>query len=824
MGPLPNDLRVDLIRHYLDVARTAARSRDWATVVEVADDVLVLDHDNADALTLRTLADRHVGGSRPGGGRRQETVLFADLVGSTALANRVDVEHVKRLTRTYEQACTPVLTALGGYVHRFVGDGILASFGYPTSHEDDAVRVVHAALDLLAAVAAASAALGEPGDLLEVRVGVASGVLVHGDRGGGDWRQPGDLFGPAVNMAARLHELAAPGQIVVSEPTAALVSRSFDLEPLGPHPLKGFDAPVMAYRVVRRSALPAAAMSRPASPFIGRQGELRQLVERWEHVSATEASGAPPSPGATLSITGDPGVGKSRLVHELVQRAASRPGAVVELQCSAYRSASPLYPVRAAIERYSGIELDDDDSARLDKVIAVVQPTGLDLDQLLPPLVLLLELDVGDRVTAPELSPLQLREVTLGVLHQCVTQIAARAATILVCEDAQWADPSTRALLTRIVSAPPPGLLSVITARTAPEWLEDAAVESIVVEPLAYDETRALVNAVSSDALPAAVVVEIAERSDGIPLFVEQLADSLATSASGVLSRRGAIPASLAELLQARLDAAGPSKPIAQIASVIGREFEPDIVDAVAGRLQGEARLTPLDRSVRAHLDRLVESRLVEPSPQGTGRLRFRHALVAQAAYESQLLEERPERHEAVAWSMLESERTGRPADHAVIAQHFDEAGRPFEAVGQYLDAARRGHAVGAFPETIEQLRRASELLEALPEAHRQPLELAVCLSRGLAVASTGGYAAPGVVTDYQRAIDLCGILRDTEGARDNVLRALLGLWGYYCAAGDVERCTSVSDAFSPAARSGEHAGGTGQLSRLPGCRVLHRR
>jgi class 3 adenylate cyclase len=795
---LPNDLRADLIRHYLAAAQTAARSRDWMAVVELADDVLVLDHDNADALTLRTLADRHVGGSQPGAGRRQETVLFADLVGSTVFANRFDVEDLQRLTRAYEQACTPALTALGGYVHRFVGDGILASFGYPTSHEDDAVRAVHAALDLVAAVAATSLDLDAPDARLEVRVGVASGLLVHGDRGGGNWRQPGDLFGAAVNLAARLHDLAAPGQIVVSEPTAALVNRSFDLEPLGAHTLKGFDLPMPVYRVLRRSAAPAAAASRPASPFIGRRQELARLVDLWDEVAtgsgASDTDGAR-SPGATVCITGDPGVGKSRLVHELLQSVGSRLGPVVELHCSAYRSASPLYPVRAAIERYSGFEPDDDDSTRLEKLLAAAQPTALELDALLPELVVLLELDVADRVNAPEVSPLQLREMTLGLLQHWVAEIASTTPTIVVCEDAQWADPSTRELLRRIAAARPPGLLSVITSRTTPEWLEESSLVSIVLQSLAHEESRALANAVTSGALSAALVERIAERSDGIPLFVEQLADSLVTSV-GAAGARGAIPASLAELLQARLDAAGPSKSVAQIASVIGREFEPDVVDAVAAQLHADGRLEALDRPVRAHLDRLLESRLIEPSPQATSRLRFRHALVAQAAYESQLLDERRERHEAVAASMLERERTGRPADHAVVARHYDVAGRPLEAIAQYLEASARGHAVGAFTETIEQLRRASELVELLPEVERHPLELAICLSHGLAIASTGGYAAPGVVCDYQRAIDLCTLLRDADEARESVLRALLGLWGYYCAAGDVDHCTTVSDAF----------------------------
>ena len=292
---MADDLRADLIRHFLDEAEAATRRREWGEVLELAEDVLVLDRDNSDARLLRTLAERHVDLSHPDRDRRHETVVFADLVGSTALANRFDPEFVQRLTLTYEQACSPVLIALGGHVHRFVGDGILASFGYPTSHEDDAQRAVQAALDLAETVAATSAGYRHLGIELQVRVGVASGILVHADRGSGSWTQPGDLFGPAVNLAARIHEIAEPGEVCISSETAGLVAGFFELTSLGPHQLKGFDTPIEIHRVLgthpgdglvrpsraHRLAVPRPRRrARPPADAVGRPRVGRRPAER----------------------------------------------------------------------------------------------------------------------------------------------------------------------------------------------------------------------------------------------------------------------------------------------------------------------------------------------------------------------------------------------------------------------------------------------------------------------------------------------------------------------------------------------------------------
>ena len=394
-------------------------------MLELAEDVLVLDRDNSDARLLRTLAERHVDLSHPDRDRRHETVVFADLVGSTALANRFDPEFVQRLTLTYEQACSPVLIALGGHVHRFVGDGILASFGYPTSHEDDAQRAVQAALDLAETVAATSAGYRHLGIELQVRVGVASGVLVHADRGSGSWTQPGDLFGPAVNLAARIHEIAEPGEVCISNDTAGLVAGFFELTSLGPHQLKGFDTPIEIHRVLGRTRATGwfDRAGRIASPFLGHVDELARLRTQWDGLGSVDG---PPSD--VVLITGDPGVGKSRILRELLERTADDSRSVIELRCSAYRATSPLYPVRSAIERYAGFEPGDDDELRLAKLERILEAGGLVVSDALPYLAMLLEVDAGERAPRPESSPAQVRAVTLRELRHWLTALRGGVA------------------------------------------------------------------------------------------------------------------------------------------------------------------------------------------------------------------------------------------------------------------------------------------------------------------------------------------------------------------------------------------------------------
>jgi class 3 adenylate cyclase/tetratricopeptide (TPR) repeat protein len=789
-----DDLRAGLVANFLDYAQAAAARRDWTEVLDVAEDILILDPDHPTALTLRTLAERYVERGEPEWGRRQETILFADLVGSTELANRYDPEFVRRLVRSYELACTPVLAALGGHAHRFLGDGILASFGYPTAHEDDARRAVQAGLDIVRAVADAASQHRETGAELQVKVGIASGLVVHCNRGGGVWTQTGDLFGTVVNLASRLQDLASPGSVCISSETAELVEGHFDLESLGLFTLKGFAEPVPVYRALERDASVAWGVRRgePASPFIGRERELELLQHRFTTVASRQLAGTDPSTprrsGGVL-ITGDAGIGKSRLCQELLQRTASEDRALIELQCSSYRLSSPLYPVRAALERYAGMEPGDDNATRRDKLAAIVPADAL------PFLALLIDVDLGPDVPRPELFPIQLREVTLGHLMGIVERMAAARPLILFVEDVHWGDPTTCDLIERIVSADFSGVLTVVTARTPQGWLERVGFNHVRLEAVSHAEARTLARFVAGEGFSGEMIDQIAARSDGIPLFVEQLAGALKLSSTDG-QPPVAIPRTLSELLQARVDAMGSSKRIAQLAATIGREFEPELLEDLARALNDVGALPPLDRPLDHHLDRLLDGRLIERSGDEAGHLRFRHALVGQAAYESQLMEERAERHGALADVLVRGDSAGRPADPAVVAFHFDRAGRVVEAATYYFAAAGRAQAVGALVEVVTHLTRVEEIILDLDEPLRGTFELSVRLMRGMTAQALVGYGASNASDDFARALELCDRLKDVPGTEASVLQALFGLWCMYYATGDLRRSEEVTAAI----------------------------
>jgi class 3 adenylate cyclase len=789
-----DDLRADLVGHYLEYAEAAARRRDWTEVLDVAEDILILDPDHPTALTLRTLAERYVERGEPEWGRRHETILFADLVGSTELSNRFDPEFVRRLVRSYELACTPVLAALGGHAHRFLGDGILASFGYPTAHEDDARRAVQAGLDIVRAVADAGAQHKEVDAELKVKVGVASGLVVHCNRGGGVWTQTGDIFGTAVNLAARLQDLAAPGEVFVNSETAELVEGFFDIEALGLFTVKGFAEPVPVYRALARDESEAWSVRRgdPGSPFIGRERELELLQHRFGTVTSRQLAGADSSTsrrsGAAL-ITGDPGIGKSRLCQELLRRTELDDRSLIELHCSSYRTSSPLYPVRAALERYAAMEPGDDDATRRAKLAGIVPAEAL------PFLALLMDIDLGPEVPRPVLGPEQVREATLGHLLGLVERMAQRRPLILLIEDVHWADPTTCDLIERIVSEDLSGVLTVVTARTLQGWLERVGFNHVRLEPVTHAEARTLARFVAGEGFPADLIDEIAARSDGIPLFVEQLAGALKL-ASGDGRGEIAIPRSLTELLQARLDAMGQSKRIAQLAATIGREFEPGLLEDLAGTLHDAGAFPVLERPLEQHLDRLLDGRLIERLDPEAQRLRFRHALVSQAAYESQLMDERAERHGALGEVLLRGDSAGRPADPAVVAFHFDRAGRVTDAIPQYFAAATQAQAVGALSEVMTHLTRVEELLVGLDEPLGGLFELTLRLTRGMAAQALAGYGATNAMEDFARARELCDLLKGVPGVEAGVLQSLFGMWCVYYATGDLRRSEEITAAI----------------------------
>lgn len=759
----------------LAMTERALERLDWGQVHALASDVLALQPDNTMAAMLRAMADRH-GGRSSLPGRRQATALFVDLVESTPLAERYDVEVYGSVLRAFELACRPVIERHEGHFVDVQGDAIVACFGYPLAHEDDASRAVSAGLDLLAALRPVAARLrAELGVELRARIGIDTGTVVIDGVG---------VLGPALNRAARLQALAAPDSVLISAATSDLVAGLFDTQPLGPRVLKGVEAPVEVHRVIgRHDPVPGARALRPASlPFIGRDDELQQVLSLWD----TAAAAAP-----LILITGEPGIGKSRLAAAVVQSVTEAGARVFEMYCSPYSATSTLFPVRTAIERWASMSPGGTDAERLARLEAALTDLGVDLTEIIPALGVLLDLNLIGRYPVVELAPVQLGELLLERLVDVVRAAASDRPFVMVFEDLQWADPTTLELLDRIAAATVRTRLLVLgTARPGLAWAQgrDRALH-IRLGPLPDAEARQLARAAAPDQISVDDAQKIAARGDGVPLFVEELAHAFG---GGSAVSDDTVPQTLTQLLQARLDSVGPSKLVAQVAATIGREFGLPVLEEIMVTL-GDVRAVGVDAaSLGGHLDRLLDAQLIEPT-EHEGLLRFRHMLVRDAAYQAQLMNDRKARHLATARVLA----AAKAADPALKAFHFDHAGRPEEALVFYLQAMDRAKAAGSFAEILAHAGRCETLLPAVAdETMRTQFELAVRLNRGLAVSSTAGYAAPAAVEDFGRARDLCDQLRDIPGVGVELLKALFGLWGYYCVSGDFDVAGSVSAAI----------------------------
>lgn len=777
-------------RELLAMTERALERLDWGQVYALASDVLTLEPGNGEAIVYRALAERHGGRNTPPG-RRQATALFADLVDSTPLAERYDVEVYSGVLRRFEQACRPAIHDHEGHFVDAQGDAIVACFGYPNAHEDDACRAVAAALDMLAALRPLAADLrAERGIGLQARIGIDTGVVVIDGAG---------VRGATLNRASRLQALATPNTVLISASTNELVAERYETQALGPRMLKGIEAPVEVFEVVgaRDRSRSAAAMRSRWRPFIGRDAELRQVLNLWDGTLAAQRAGghaAAASGGALVLITGDPGIGKSRLASAVVERTAEVGVRPIELHCTSYTVTSPLFPVRTALERYLDLNPDDTDEERVAKLEAAFARIGVDLDGTIPALGVLLDLDLPGRYPVVELAPVQLREFLLDRLVGLLSAIASNSPVVMVFEDLQWADPTTLELLDRMAnSGLPAGLLILGTARPGLQWMPSPdRAPTIRLDPLPDVEARQLAVVAAPGRISDGDAQEIAARGDGVPLFVEQLAHAFGSGGGPALWEADEVPWTLTQLLQARLDAVGPAKLVAQVAATIGREFDLSVLEEVAARLVADGALDADASSVEPHLNRLLDAQLIEPTDHD-GLLRFRHVLMRDAAYQSQLIGARSTRHLAAAQVLTEA----KAADPALTAFHFDHAGRPLDALGYYLEATGRARATGSFSEVLAHLSRCDALLAAVhDETVRAQFELAVRLNRGLAVSSTAGYAAPGAVEDFGRARDLCDTLSHVPGVGTELLKALFGVWTYYCARGDFDTASSVSSAI----------------------------
>jgi class 3 adenylate cyclase/tetratricopeptide (TPR) repeat protein len=692
----------------------------------------------------------------PGAERRHLTVMICDLVGSTALTARLDPEDMGTVIDAYHAACARITLSYDGFLADFRGDGILAYFGYPRAHEDDAERTVRAGLDIIAAVARLETRAGEP---LSVRIGIATGLVVVGDLGGEGKLREHAVVGDAPNLAARLQTLVGPNTVVVAESTRRLLGDHFHLRDLGHHELKGVAELVRAWVVDGLLASESRFKAvRPAglADLIGREAEMDYLLERQQLAWRGE--------GQIILISGEAGIGKSRLAAALAERVARQPHTQFRYQCSPYHANSALYPVINQLERAAGFKADDTPGLRLDKLEALLALGVTQVQAVAPLFASLLSIPLGDRYPELVFSPAQQRRRTLAALLDQFESHARQLPILLLIEDAQWADDTSLELIDLIVERvrrlP---ILALVTFRPEfePPWAGLANVGTLALGGLDRENVESMVTQVAGGrALPTEVMKQIVAKTDGNPLFVEELTKTVLEAGLLVKQADGyrldgplpplAIPETLQDSLMARLDRLHSVKEIAQVGAAIGRDFSYSLIRAVVARdeITLKHALTELEQAELVY-------RQGEP-PEAV--YSFKHALVRDAAYESLLKSRRHQLHGQIARTLEERFPDVVTGEPEILAHHFTEAGIVGLATSYWLKAGNRALSRSANAEAVKHLRRGIELTQELAQSpERARKELDFYLALGPAVAATEGDAAYETSRVFQHARDLLG-------------------------------------------------------------------
>ncbi|MHC4067387.1 MAG: ATP-binding protein, partial [Planctomycetota bacterium] len=711
--------------------------------------------------------------------RRQVTVVFVDMVGSTELSHRLDPEDLREVMRRYQDAVAGSIARYDGYLAKFLGDGVLAYFGWPQAYEDQAERAVRSGLDAVAAITGIEL---ENGSTLRGRVGIATGEVVIGDIIGETSTQSEAVVGETPNLAARLQTVAEPDQVVIGSTTHRLIGDLFDYRDLGLKSLKGIADPVPAWQVLGERAVESrfeAAHAGKLTGLVGREHELGLLLDRWMLVKGGE--------GQVVLLSGEAGIGKSRMVQALREHVRDQAHFRLRYQCSPYHSNSAFYPVIQRLERAAGFSAEDTTDAKLDKLEKLLELAADDIEAIAPLFAALLSLPAEDRYGPLELTPQQRRDQLVETMVDQLLALSRQRPVVFVLEDAHWIDPTTEYLLGEIMPLiADESVFMLITYRPSytPPWASHAHLTSIVLNRLGREQGAAIVRSVGGSRLADEFVERIVVRSGGVPLYVEELTKSVveALSSGDEALAEDRIPATLQASLVARLDRLGDAKEIAQTGAVIGREFSHALLAAVADKSSIE---------VDTALDRLVQSELVlrrGTPPNAT--YTFKHALVQEAAYETLLKRTRQQYHHQVA-GLLEKRFPETVATHPeLVAHHYSEAGDATRAVHYWRSAGERARRLSANLEAIAYLTKGIEMLDGLPDdEERARQELALQASLGHANIVAKGHGAAGAEAAYARALELCGQLGDVA----ELAPTLFGLWRYYVVARPLDETNDVA-------------------------------
>jgi class 3 adenylate cyclase len=711
--------------------------------------------------------------------RRLLTVMFTDLVGSTALANKLDPEDMRALIGAYQKCVAETVARFDGFVAKYMGDGVLIYFGYPQAHEDDAERAVRTGLALIQAVGKLRVLQVR----LQLRIGVATGLVVVGDLVGSGEAQERGVVGETPNLAARLQGIAAANAVVISDGTRRLVGNLFELEDLGTKDLKGISAPARAWAALRASKVESrfeALRATGQTVLVGREEELEILLRRWSRAKNGE--------GQVVLLAGEPGIGKSRLTAALMERLGGEPHTRLRYFCSPQHTDSALHPIIRQMERTAGVAHDDGPQAKLDKLDALFAQASMSK----PDAALfaeMLSLPNDGRYPQLDLTPQQRRQKTLEALVSQLDALARQTPVLMIFEDAHWTDPTSLEVFGRIVDRTQAlRVLLIVTFR--PEfnspWTGQSHVTAMTINRLTQREADAMINrVVGNNVLPAGLRQDIIERTDGIPLFVEEMTKAVLEAESEGEARRTAgavpspglaVPVSLHASLMARLDRLGPAKEVAQIAAAIGREFSHALLASVVQKSETE---------LGSALDRLIQSGLLfrrGVPPHAT--YVFKHTLVQDAAYGTLLRSSRQHLHGRIVRILEERFPEIVELQPELLARHCAEATLVEKAVGFCLKAGQQAISRRALTEAVAQLRRGIYLLSSLPSGSprwEQELELQVTL--GQTLIATNGYAAAEPADAFTRARELCEQL-----GRAPRLRVLIGQYSFRLVRGELEK------------------------------------
>jgi class 3 adenylate cyclase/tetratricopeptide (TPR) repeat protein len=725
--------------------------------------------------------------------RRPLTVMFCDLVGSTALSAQLDPEDLREVVRAYQTTCAEVIQRFDGHIAQYLGDGLLVYFGYPQAHEDDTQRAVHTGLGILTAMGDLNTHLQQDkGIQLAIRVGIHTGLVVIGDMGG-QGRQEQLALGETPNIAARIQGLAAPNTIAVSEATYRLVQGYFVCQDLGAQALRGVTESVRVYQVLGESGIHSrfeVAQTRGLTPLVGREQEVGLLLDRWAHVKDGQ--------GHVVLLTGDAGIGKSRLIQMLKDHVADEPHVRWACRSSEYYQNTALFPLTDLFQRILRFEAYETPDAKWEKLEHALSQYRLPLEESVQLFAPLLSVPIPEHHYPPlNLSPQRQRQKILETIVTILLQLAEQQPVLFILEDLHWTDPTTLEWLNLLIDqTPTASILVLLTCRPhfQPAWHHRSYLTESTVHRLPHAQVEQIVTGMTDGkTLPQEVLQQIIAKTDGVPLFVEEMTKAILESGylkevdahyevTGSFSTF-AIPATLHDSLMARLDRLVSAKGIAQYAAVIGRQFPYELLQAVS----------QLDEpTLQRELGRLVEAEIVYQRglPPQAAYL-FKHALIQDAAYQSLLRSTRQQYHQRIVQVLAEQFPETAETQPELLAQHYTEAGLTEQAVASWQRAGQQASQRSANLEAIQHLTKGLELLVMLPETQvRAQRELDLQIALGPALMAIKGFGAPEVEQTYTRARALC----QQVGEPTQFFPALIGIGTFYMASGKLQTARELQE------------------------------